>query len=259
MDSDLVPASEIARLTTRFFRDRPGKRLGLVFVHGYNVSFQAAAFRAAQMSYDMQPLPVMPVFFSWASKAETASYWKDENTALQSVPDFKRFLASYLSESRVDQVVIVAHSMGSRIVTSSLAEMLQADPNLARKLTHLVLAAPDLDAAVFKEQIMPILAKSDVPMTVYASSKDKALMTSVKLHGFTRVGSAGKEIVYGEGLETIDATEIDTNFLGHSYFADSPRLIRDIRSLVVDGQRASSRGLRPRPNGSAPRYWEIQQ
>jgi esterase/lipase superfamily enzyme len=61
---------------------------------------------------------------------------------------------------------------------------------------------PDLDAIVFTEQVMPVLASLQIPMTVYASSEDKALRTSVQLHGFARVGSAGKEIVVGEGVET---------------------------------------------------------
>lgn len=259
LDADLVPESEVARITARFFAGKPGKRSGLVFVHGYNVAFQAAAFRAAQMSFDMA-LQSMPVFFSWASKAGSSAYWKDENTALQSVPDFKKFLATYLRESKVDQVVIVAHSMGARIVSSALVEMIQRDPRIAGKLFHLVLAAPDLDAAVFQEQLMPVLVGAKVPTTVYASSNDKALRASVRLHGFTRVGSAGKEIVVGDGLETIDASQIDTDFLGHSYFASSPRLLQDIGALIVEGKRASSRAnLRPLPNGDAPRYWQMQR
>ncbi|MDR6524602.1 esterase/lipase superfamily enzyme [Variovorax paradoxus] len=258
LDANQISEKDIARITANFFKSKPGKRSGLVFVHGYNVAFQAAAFRAAQMSFDME-LQSMPVFFSWASKAGTAAYWMDENTALQSVPDFKKFLTTYLGESKIDQVVIVAHSMGSRIVTSALVEMIDRDPKIAKKLLHLVLAAPDLDAAVFKEQVMPVLAGASVPVTVYASSRDRALQTSVKLHGFTRVGSAGKEIVFGDGLETIDASAIDTDFLGHSYFASSPSLIRDIGTLVVEGKRAASRpNLKPRPSELAPHYWQMR-
>ena len=259
LDADQVPESEVAHITARFFAGKPGKRSGLVFVHGYNVAFRAAAFRAAQMSFDMA-LQSMPVFFSWASKAGTAAYWKDENTALQSVPDFKKFLSTYLRESKVDQVVIVAHSMGARIVSSALVEMIERDPKIAGKLLHLVLAAPDLDAAVFQEQVMPVLVGAKVPMTVYASSNDKALRASVQLHGFTRVGSAGKEIVVGDGLETIDASQIDTDFLGHSYFASSPRLLQDIGALIVEGKSASLRSnLKPRPSGETPRYWQMQR
>ncbi|MDM0007910.1 alpha/beta hydrolase [Variovorax sp. J22G73] len=259
LDADQISEGDIARITADFFKGKPGKHSALVFVHGYNVAFQAAAFRAAQMSFDME-LQSMPVFFSWASKAGTAAYWRDENTALQSVPDFKKFLTTYLSGSNIDQIVIVAHSMGSRIVTSALVEMIERDPKIAKRLLHLVLAAPDLDAAVFKEQVMPVLVDAGVPVTIYASSKDKALRTSVEMHGFSRVGSAGKEIVFGNGLETIDASAIDTDFLGHSYFASSPALIRDIGALIVEGKRAASRpNLKPRPSEADPRYWQMRQ
>jgi len=259
MHADPIQPEEIGRITASFFRYIPGQRRGLVFVHGYNVSFESAAFRAAQLSVDMK-LERMPVFFSWASKAGLAAYWKDENTALQSVPDFKRFLKTYLDESKVDQLVIIAHSMGSRIVTSGLVEMLQAVSTIAKKLNHLVLAAPDLDGAVFTEQVMPVLLSSRIPVTIYASSNDKALLASVKMHGFTRVGSAGKDIVVGDGMETIDVSAIPTDSLGHSTFGASPRLLDDIRALVEEGRRAPARAkLSPRPNLGAPRYWMMEK
>jgi esterase/lipase superfamily enzyme len=249
---------DIAQITDQFFREKPGKRRGFVFVHGYNVSFRDAAFRTAQMALDMK-LTSMPVFFSWASKAGFKEYWQDENTALQSVPDFKKFLTTYLEESKVEHVVIVAHSMGSRLVTSALVEMIGADAKIAKKLHHLVLAAPDLDAAVFKEQVMPVLARQNIGMTVYASSRDRALATSVKMHGFTRVGSAGKDIVIGDGVETVDASLVDTDFLGHSYFASAPFLLKDISALIATGQKAELRlSGYGHPKGSLPLYWRLK-
>jgi esterase/lipase superfamily enzyme len=256
LDVSAIDPSTISKIADLFFTGRPGARRAFIFVHGFNVSFADAALRTAQIAVDMD-LKEMPVFFSWASKAEEALYTQDENTALQTIPDFKVFLKTYMAESKADQVVLVAHSLGSRIVTQAIVEMVQVEPALAPKLVQLVLAAADLDAAVFKEQIMPVLATQNVPITLYSSTRDKALELSVKIHGGVRAGSGGKSIVFGRGLESVDASAIDTDFLGHSYFADTRPLLTDMALLVENGLPASKRPLlMGRPiQAHPPAYW----
>ena len=48
-------------------------------------------------------------------------------------------------------------------------------------------------------------------------------------------------MVIVEGIETIDATGIDTSFLSHSYFADNNSIISDIFDIIKSGQRALER------------------
>ena len=43
------------------------------------------------------------------------------------------------------------------------------------------------------------------------------------------------------GLETIDATNVDTGFLGHSYFAEERSVLADIYSLIKERKRAADR------------------
>jgi hypothetical protein len=43
------------------------------------------------------------------------------------------------------------------------------------------------------------------------------------------------------GLDTIDASLIDTDFLGHSYFSESWPLLSDIHSLMFNDELASQR------------------
>lgn len=259
LDVSQVDAKSIAQLSDYFFAGDQGARKAFIFVHGFNVSFADAAMRTAQMATDMN-LKSMPVFFSWASKNDWKRYTVDENTAEQSVPDFKQFLRTYMAEAKVDQVILVAHSMGSRIVTRSVVEMVQSDPSLAPKILQLVLAAPDLDATVFREQVMPVLATQKIPMTLYASTRDRALATSVELHGCCRAGSGGKNILVGQGVESIDASTIDTDFLGHSYFAETRPLLTDIDLLVQEGMPAARRPmLSGLPKKAVPpSYWQFK-
>jgi hypothetical protein len=55
------------------------ERQALIFVHGYNSSFQHAALRAAQIGFDLGIKGAM-AFFSWPSLAATGSYAADEAT-----------------------------------------------------------------------------------------------------------------------------------------------------------------------------------
>ena len=61
------------------------------------------------------------------------------------------------------------------------------------------------------------------------------------------------------GIETIDASQVDTSLLGHSYFAEASTVLSDIYYLIRDGQRADRRfGLR-RVDGEAGAHWEFKR
>lgn len=69
-------------------------------------------------------------------------------------------------------------------------------------------------------------------MTLYASSADRALTASQRFHQFPRAGEAGKNIVITRSSDTVDATSVDTSFIGHSYFADTRSVLTDLFSLI---------------------------
>ena len=48
-----------------------------VFVHGYNVTFEGAAQRTAQIAYDLK-FSGAPIFYSWPSQARTLEYTVDD-------------------------------------------------------------------------------------------------------------------------------------------------------------------------------------
>jgi esterase/lipase superfamily enzyme len=108
----------------------------------------------------------------------------------------------------------------------------------------LFLAAPDIDADTFKDEIAPRILTADLPtthVTLYASSKDEALLASKKFHGYPRAGDAGDLQFILAGLEYIDASSVDTGFLGHSYYGDNRSVIADIHYLIDGHLRACKR------------------
>lgn len=228
-----------------------------LFVHGYNVTFADAARRTAQISYDLA-FDGAPVFYSWPSQGESSSYMVDEQSIEWAQSNIKGFLDDFLSRSDAQNVYLIAHSMGSRAVTRAVAALLAEKPALRERLKEIILAAPDIDADVFKRDIAPALIASGRPITLYASSTDVALVASKKVHGYARAGDAGQGIVVLQGIDSIDATNVNTSFLGHSYYAENRSVIADLRHLIRESLRPDQRsGLRA-VDAQSGRYWVIQ-
>ncbi len=139
----------------KFFNDlqstmqSKGKHL-LVFVHGYNVSFEDAARRTAQMSFDLK-FAGAPVFYSWPSQANWYGYPTDRENIELSVNQIKEFLLDLAHKSGADTINLVAHSMGNVGLTQALKEIEQTSSE--PMFNQVVLAAPDIDADIFKERI----------------------------------------------------------------------------------------------------------
>ena len=92
------------------------------------------------------------------------------------------------------------------------------------KLANVVLAAPDVDADTFRG-LAAAIRKTAGSMTLYASARDKALQVSRTVNGAPR---AGEPIIISPGLDSIDASEIDTDFLQHGYFSDARSMLEDL-------------------------------
>lgn len=248
----------------QFFADvaarvrRSGKSNAFLFVHGYNVTFEDAARRTAQITYDLG-FEGAPVFYSWPSQGMTAAYTVDEQNIEWAQANLRSFLEDFLTRSDAQNVYLIAHSMGNRALTRAVASLLSDKPALRNRLKEVILTAPDIDADVFKRDIAPALTATGRPVTLYASSEDLALVASKKVHGYPRAGDSGQGLIVIPGIETIDATQVDSSLLGHSYFAEARSVLSDMFYLIRNSQRADQRfGLRPIET-QAGRHWEFKQ
>ncbi|WP_406685477.1 alpha/beta hydrolase [Seonamhaeicola sp. MEBiC1930] len=229
-----------------------------LFVHGYNTSFSEAAKRTAQISHDLL-FDGEPVFYSWPSQASMFKYPKDEANIEWARYNIKNFLEDYITKSEAEDIYLVAHSMGNRGLTKAIVELMTENPHLRKNIKEIILAAPDIDADVFKNDIAPKMAsKVQKPITLYVSSDDLALKASKILHGNPRAGDAGDSLVIVKGVETIDASGIDTSFLRHSYFADTNTIISDIFDIIKSGKRAFNRERLKLMKLSDEIYWRVK-
>lgn len=215
----------------------------LVFVHGYNVTFEEAARRAAQFTYDMG-FPGVVVLFSWPSAGAFARYFADEDSAAKSAQPLATFLRA-LEGGPWTRVHVVAHSMGNRVVVSSLA----GQPPSTLPLGRIALVAGDIDTELFAQHLpalRDVVARGrDGSLSAYATNADRALMASRWFHKTTRLGQIVGEPFHVDGLDTIDATAVDSSLLGHTYFGQQRSVLTDLGLLVREGLGPSARGLRP--------------
>lgn len=232
--------------------------MSFLYVHGYNVDFKEAAKRTGQMAYDLKFTGV-PIFYSWPSKGEPLPYTNDEPTSEFSGGKLYKFLVDYLSRSDVKGLYVIAHSMGSRTVSAALSELYRYNPRLKLKIKEVILAAPDIDAGTFRTLIAPKISNVGVPITLYVSSRDRALALSKGVHAAPRLGQLNDGANIYPGVDTIDASGLDAGFVGHSYYGDSCSVITDISDLFDSGRRAVERESKffEVVNGSSGKYWRL--
>ena len=243
---------------------KPGDKAVLVFIHGYNVSFEDAARRTAQIAYDLE-FNGVPLMYSWPSQASIPGYTVDEVNIRWTVPHLEEFLTLVTKDSQADSVHVIAHSMGNRAITEVLRRYASEQADLGHpRFNQIVLVAPDVDAAVFRDEIAPAFAGVAERVTLYASAYDKALNVSKGLHKYPRAGDLSEEIMIAEGIETIDASDVDTTLLrairlGHSYFARKNSAIDDLKATLagVDADNKARQLERCYPD-SGGTYWKIR-
>jgi esterase/lipase superfamily enzyme len=230
---EALPRKEFAATLTKSLAGADERDL-LLFLHGYNTSFEDAARRTAQFAYDLE-FKGRAALFSWPSQASVAKYTVDETNVEWSIPHFQEFLKLALSEVGARNVHVIAHSMGNRALVRALREFdTAALPAGSAKLREVVFAAPDIDADTFAELAAVFRGRAG-RFTLYASENDGALAASKTIHKYARAGDAGPEILVLDGVDTIDASAVDTSLLGHSYYGDNRSILSDIHALVRGG------------------------
>ena len=249
----VVPKAEFENLISHRLKENGTT---FIYVHGYNVSFENAAKRTAQMAYDLD-FKGVPAFYSWPSAGSPKSYVPDEATIEASKTKYYKFLVDYLENPNVKNVYLIAHSMGNRAVAAGLVTLNDKHPELRAKIKEIILAAPDIDSDVFTDEIIPGIESAKWPVTMYASNKDLALLASKTYHDFPRAGYISNTLTVMPGLETVDASLIKTDLLNHSYYGDSTTLIYDIYNIINTGARANQRQKLTEISDANGVYWRF--
>jgi len=215
----------------------------ILFVHGYNTSFDHAVYRTAQISYDLK-FDGASFVYSWPSGGAVASYTYDRESAGQARPYLREYLDLIVKQSGAKTISVIAHSMGNQPLLEVLKDLKSSTPD-ELVISQIILAAPDVDADTFTNLARRIdgVAKG---VTLYAASNDRALIVSRNFWQNPRAGdvpASGPLIV--PGIDTIDVTaaSTDTFALNHSGYAENNELLDDIGALIEKGLRPPDQRL----------------
>jgi esterase/lipase superfamily enzyme len=247
--TDIIESSAETRSTLIANRVQASTQELLLFVHGFSTSFENAAIRSAQIASDLN-FKGISAFYAWPSKDSFSQYSSDEEAVQLAEPTFNTFLDEVASAG-FSSVSVVAHSMGTRLVSKVVLNRIQTGKNISF-LKDIVLAAPDINVDLFQQYYDAGLSSLSSRLSIYASSNDVALRASYVVHRYKRLGDAQPPIKLFTGIDLIDASRVSPleRGYGHAYIVDSTAVIDDLRELITLRQRASNRNLRR--TGSAP-------
>jgi esterase/lipase superfamily enzyme len=221
----------------------------LIYVHGFNQTFETAALDAAHLS-DGIKFRGGTMVFSWPSKAKLLDYAYDRDSAMWSRDALETVLTGLMASPASGRIHIVAHSIGCMLAMEALRQLYARDGEAAaERIGAVVLASPDLDMDVFSSSVARIGSLAP-KITVVAATNDRALALSGWLAGgITRVGAAQKAQLAKLGLRVIDASREGWGIINHDLFLSNGH-IRQVIRRAIDGR--PGRGLRTTING--PRY-----
>lgn len=241
-----------------------------VFVHGYNVRFDDALKRTAQLSSDLG-VRGPAICFSWPSRGVVAGYTADESTVNWSAPHFERLLLDLRSKSDCKSINVIAHSMGNRALLQAVeriglrlealaAHSHNTSPQTAppKIIDQLIMAAPDVDVSAFKSRYALQLSKVVKHSTLYFSASDRALWLSQWIHGADRVGLvAGVDAP--SGIDVVDIGGQSFFSVGHSYYGSDPAVISDLAAVLIHHRPAKERPWLQNHSSQTTGYWKLDR
>ena len=238
----------------------------LLFIHGFNVQFDEALVRAAQLSNDLSRDDRfdigVPVLYSWPSAGALSldDYQGDRARSLSAAPYLEEFLDIITEDVDVDRINIIAHSMGNRVLTQALENY--ARDYLVRHERddlefRIMLVAADVERDIFA-QANGVFDNLDANVTIYTSDTDRALHISniVNSNDEKRLGDTDTNRPYirrAQNYQTIDATAVTTELfgIGHNYYSDNPTILWDMMCTIGETQ-PQDRALEPARFGDLP-------
>jgi esterase/lipase superfamily enzyme len=250
-----------------------GRREVLLYVHGYNDTFDYCVKKTAQLAADLDMVNCegqsrgVAIAYSWPAQGTFLSYLADEENVEWTQQRMVPFLRALSSVARAEgaDLHVIAHSMGARLVIRSLASMSAANcpgPN-GHIVDQVILLAPDIARELFSQYIDRVLPLVN-HVTIYVNSKDRALALSSLVHGghhrlgliestlSTALNLTGltsddpRDLTVSEQagasgkIDMVDVTGALTDFTGHSY--EDPAFVHDLSELFYHHTPAGTGG-----------------
>lgn len=229
----------------------------LLFVHGFNTSLDEARFRVAQVAADGR-FSGVAALFAWNSRGGLFAYESDKEAATVARDALDKLLVDLARTPGLGRIHILAHSMGTWLTMESLRSVaISGHPDLDGRLGEVMLAAPDIDLTVFKQQLARVDPRH---VSIFVAGNDRALSLSSRIAGNRpRLGAMDpanpqdKAELDRLGVSVHDISSFSTDFVGHGAFAEAPDVVRRIGAqLAAPRQGEADTQAVPDFRGSAP-------
>ncbi|EJT00953.1 hypothetical protein RCCGE510_31696 (plasmid) [Rhizobium sp. CCGE 510] len=214
----------------------------LVFIHGFNNRFEDSVYRFAQIVKD-SGVHSTPVLVTWPSRGSLLAYGYDRESTNYTRNALETLFQYLARDPEVKEVSILAHSMGNWLALEALRQMAIRNGRLPAKFENVMLASPDVDVDVFRQQIVD-MGKQHPKFTLFVSRDDRALAVSRRVWGdVARLGAIDpeqapfKKELADSQITVIDLTKVKAgDSLNHGKFAESPEVVQLIGARISNGQ-----------------------
>lgn len=242
----------------------------MLFVHGYNNSFEDAAFTMGELCHFLGREFVCAIF-AWpagGTRGAFFGYGVDRESGEFAAEDLKKTIRLIADTPGLEKVHLLAHSRGTDILVTAVSDLsveayiTQTSLGRRLKIGNIVLIAPDIDIDVAPIKIWKIVSDPDLPfgmapqpravipsaptvhISLYVSPDDKALATAGLLFGsLARLGRINEATVHPEDIAQLrefglfDVIEVNATscFICHSYFVSNPRVSSDLIATLRYG------------------------
>ncbi len=214
-----------------------GSRDILLYVHGFNTSLEEARYRLAQIVADGRFSGVASLF-TWNSRGGLLAYEADKESATVARDALEKLIVDLSHTPGVGRIHILAHSMGTWLTMESLrAIAISGHPDLDGRLGEVMLAAPDIDLTVFRQQVARLDPKH---ISIFVASNDRALSLSSRIAGDRpRVGAldpanpADKAELDRLGVAVHDISSFTSGLVGHGAYAEAPDVVQKIGAQLT--------------------------
>ena len=256
----------------KFLRDQSPKPL-VIWIHGYRLSFPASTVYCAQIARDLN-IDANVVTFDWASNESVFGYTRDLLQVPRSTKHFVDLLTTINSEVKPPKIIVIAHSLGCRLVCLALQELYN-DPNTRNlKLDHVIFLAPNIDREEFDQNFKSELQTLVNRLTIYVASDDNILLLGKLLYNVDSIGLPEQfspdtnldeiqTFLYYEKqlpgkIDLVDVSFSKKDFLRkHRLFLERP-VLDDLFWLIHDDYPAARRHLlKYKGSKSRTDYWVI--
>jgi esterase/lipase superfamily enzyme len=164
----------------------------LLFIHGFNTSFEGGAEAASQLSLLAGSLPHVTLYYSWPSNADMFKYRNDLHVrvpgSIDHLVDVLTVLTTLPNRAH-KRIIVVAHSMGAHLLAEALTRFSKTNPGYVDSVILFAGDAAPAEWVDLETKFQQATAGSRTTLDYFSNADDVPLTISKCFYnGESRIG-----------------------------------------------------------------------